>query len=312
MNRNIAFLFPGQGAQYPGMGRDFYEQFSVARHVFEEADDVLGECLSKCIFEGPASTLTLTKNSQVAIYVTSLALLRVLETEYPELKPSVCAGLSLGEYTALTASGRLSFQEGLKLVQARALFMQQACERHPGSMQVVLGLEEQQVASALSGLKDIWVANLNCPGQIVIAGTALALEQAAPLLKSQGARRVLPLEVSGAFHSGLMQEAREKLEPLIRSVVLHEGSARLAMNTVGDFVENSEEIRTQLVRQVTSPVYWQKGVEAIHASGVTLYMEIGPGTTLTGMLRRQLIDESVSLNVGRVEDLEKVGSCAVF
>lgn len=306
MNRKIAFLFPGQGAQYPGMGRDFYTQFLVAREVFEEADECLGAHFSKLIFEGPAPELTQTKNSQLAIYIVSIALWRCLQKECPELQPAVCAGLSLGEYSALTASGKLPFREGLLLVRARATFMQEACERQVGSMQVVLGLEEAQVQEAIAGLNGVWIANLNCPGQIVIAGTLQGLEKAALPLKEKGARRVLPLEVSGAFHSGLMESAKENLKPLIQSVSLHPGNAQIVMNAVGDYVENTEEIRTHLINQVTHPVRWQKGIEAMRQSGIVSYYEIGPGKTLAGMNKRIGIEEGATVSLEKLTDLEGV------
>ena len=183
--------------------------------------------------------------------------------------------------------------------------MQEACERQKGGMQVVLGLEEAQVAEALRGIQGVWIANLNCPGQVVIAGTLEALEKAAAQLKEKGARRVLPLEVSGAFHSGLMESARQKLQPLIQSVSLRKGNTQLVMNAVGDYVEDLEKIRTHLIDQVTHPVRWQKGIEAMRAAGVDFYVEIGPGKTLVGMNKRIGIEESASMSLERTLDLEK-------
>lgn len=287
------------------MGRDFYEQFASAREVFEEADDILGAKFSKLIFEGPAEELTQTKNSQLAIYIVSIALWRSLQKECPEIVPAVCAGLSLGEYSALTASGKLSFNEGIKLVRARASFMQEACERKSGSMQVVLGLDEKQVAEAIEGISQVWIANLNCPGQIVIAGTQEGLAAAGQPLKEKGARRVLPLEVSGAFHSGLMESARQNLEPLILAASLQEGTSRLVMNAVGDFVDDLEKVRIHLIEQVTHPVRWQKGIETMRAAGIDSYFEIGPGKALVGMNKRIGIEESASFSIERVEDFEK-------
>ncbi len=305
MSKKTVFLFPGQGAQYPGMGHDFYQEFPAARLVFQEADDLLSQKFSSLIFHGSANELALTKNSQLAIYVVSLAIWRTFQKEYPEIIPAVCAGLSLGEYSALTASGKLSFQEGLQLVKSRASFMQEACESHPGSMQVALGFEEEEVREAIEGLNGVWIANLNCPGQVVIAGTKEGLEKATEELKKRKKCRVLPLEVSGAFHSGLMEQARQKLEPFIRSTQLSSGQSRIVMNAIGDFVDNSTEIYQCMIDQVTHPVLWQKGIEAMRAENMELYLEMGPGKTLIGMNRRIGIEENASISLETVKDFEK-------
>ena len=221
MSKKYGFLFPGQGAQYPGMGKDFYETFPVVRQTFEEADDYLGSNFSRLIFEGPSEELTLTKNSQVAIYIVGVALYRLINEQFLSLKPHTCAGLSLGEYTALTAAKKISFLDGLGLVKVRAEAMQKACEKTQGSMQVVLALSEEAVQSVIDQFNPphpIWIANLNCPGQVVIAGSVQALALVAEPLKQKGAKRVLPLDVSGAFHSGLMKPAQEELAAKIAQV----------------------------------------------------------------------------------------------
>lgn len=305
MKKRIAFLFPGQGAQYVGMGKDFYDNFVCAREVFEEADELLASNFSRLIFEGPQEELTLTKNSQLAIYIVSIALLRTLNKECPEIVPAVCAGLSLGEYTALTAAGKISFKEGLFLVKARAAYMQEACEKSPGSLRVVLGMEPEAVEKALASSKDVWIANLNCPGQVVIAGTHSGLEAAEAILKAQGAKRVLPLDVSGAFHSPLMQSAREKLTPLIQQAPLAETPVAVVMNTPGDFVTTNDEIRSCMIAQVTSPVRWEKGIRAIDARGVDLFIEIGCGKTLSGM-NKKIGVQAPTINIEKVADLEGV------
>ena len=285
--KKIAFLFPGQGAQYVGMGKDFYEQFASAREVFEEADEILKRPFSKLIFEGPQEELTQTKNSQLAIYIVSLAIHRVLKEKFPALVPNVCAGLSLGEYSALVASGKLDFQAGLLLVEKRALFMQEACLTHPGSMRVVLGSEVELVEKTLKELgKEAWIANLNCPGQVVIAGTLDGLELASISLKSAGAKRVLPLDVSGAFHSYLMKSAQDQLAPYLQKVVLKESEIDLVMNTPGAFVKDPDLMRAYLIQQVTQPVYWQKGIEAMVGQGVDCFIEMGCGKTLQGMNKK--------------------------
>ncbi len=305
MKKKIAFLFPGQGAQYVGMGKDFYDNFAAARAVFEEADELLSSNFSRLIFEGPQEELTLTKNSQLAIYIVSIALLRTLNKECPEIEPTVCAGLSLGEYTALTAADKISFKEGLFLVQARGAYMQEACEKSPGSLRVVLGMEPEAVEKALASSKDVWIANLNCPGQVVIAGTHTGLDAAEAVLKAQGAKRVLPLDVSGAFHSPLMQSARDKLAPVIQEVPLAATEVAVVMNTPGDYVTLNEEIRSNMIAQVTSPVRWEKGIRAMDARGIDLFIEIGCGKTLAGM-NKKIGVQAPTINIEKVADLEGV------
>lgn len=305
-----AFLFPGQGAQYVGMARDFYEAFSLARQTFIEADDLLSMNLSRLILEGPVDELTLTKNSQLAIFTVSLALLRVLQQQLPNLTPHVCAGLSLGEYSALVASQRMAFSDCLKLVQARALFMHQACETSRGTMRVVLGMEADDVESAVAALQakqhQVWVANLNCPGQVVIAGTNEGIEAASEELKTRGAKRVLPLDVSGAFHSGLMADAQHRLAFKIAEAPLQESQIALVMNVPGDYVSSLAAVRENLVRQVTGTVRWEKGIRAMCAAGIDGFIEIGCGKTLTGMNKKIGIPVESSLSLEKVADLENL------
>lgn len=304
----FAFLFPGQGAQYPGMGRDFYEQFPEARRVFEEADDHLGRVFSQEIFGASAAELTRTKNSQVAIFIVSSAILQVLRKLFPGLVPSACAGLSLGEYTALYASGRIGFKECLDLVAARASYMEEACSVHPGSMAVVLGMEPSLIEQALAqgGLAEaVWVANLNCPGQVVIAGTREGLISGAEALKNAGAKRVLPLEVSGAFHSKLMMSAQKQLTPFIEAIHLHPTNVDLVMNVPGDYVYDEALIRKYLSEQVVSPVLWEKGVRTMVQRSYGLYVEVGPGSTLAGMNKRIGVS-SPTVSVGKVSDLNQL------
>lgn len=301
MTRRIVFLFPGQGAQYVGMGSDWHCPEVLA--TFQEASDILGMDIKKLCFEGPAEELTETKNSQVAIFTMSVALLRSLRKRFPDLQPMAVAGLSLGEYSALVAAGKLPFAEALRLVQMRGLFMQQACEEQPGSMKVVLGIEEESVQCALDQLNgQVWIANLNCPGQVVIAGRKDALEQAAAPLQTQGARRVLPLDVSGAFHTPLMTTAREKLKEAIARAPFVRSDVRLVMNTPGSFVDDPEEMRSFLVQQVTQPVRWEKGIRLLEKEGVQLYIEIGPGKTLNGM-NRKIGVMAPTLSIDKMADL---------
>jgi [acyl-carrier-protein] S-malonyltransferase len=304
-----AYIFPGQGAQYIGMGVDFAQSFASARAIFEQADDILERRLSKIIFDGPEDQLTETKNSQVAIYVTSMAILAVIEEQFPEWKPAVCAGLSLGEYSAVTASGRLPFDVCLPLVQARGQFMNDACEATDGTMAAIIGLDNDAVISLVEKLSDVGVANLNCPKQVVISGTPKGIESGINAAKEAGARKAIPLQVHGAFHSRLMAEAERRLEPLVAAAPLADSDVLLVMNVAGDFVSDLDQVRALLVQQVTRPVRWEAGIRAIEKQGVDLYLEIGCGKTLSGMNKRIGV-EAPTLNIEKVTDLDKLGDLA--
>ncbi|HSX11578.1 MAG TPA: ACP S-malonyltransferase [Chlamydiales bacterium] len=306
--KKIAFLFPGQGAQYVGMGKDFYESFRVAKETFQEADELLGEYLSKIIFEGPEEKLTETRVAQVAIFVTSLAIFRVVREQLPDLEASVCAGLSLGEYTALCASGRLSFKETLFLVRERARLMNEACERVPGTMAAVLGLSAAETEAGVKGLSGVWVANYNAPGQTVISGTKEGVEKASLALKERGAKRVIPLSVHGAFHSGLMLSAQEGLRGSVERAPIGEGGPEFVMNVPGSFVKSVSEIRKNLIGQVTQSVRWEQGIEAMKASGVDFYLEVGCGKTLSGLNKKMGISSMSA--VEKVTDLEGANAIA--
>lgn len=304
----IALLFPGQGAQYPGMGRDFAESYAAARETFEEANDRLGLNLSHIVFEGPQELLTETRYSQLAIYTASLAILRVLQQIVSLTDPYVCAGLSLGEYSALTASRRVSFQDCLPVVRCRADAMHAACLERQGTMAVVMGMDADQLIRVVEALQmphDLWVANLNCPGQVVISGTVRGIEKGSAAALRAGAKRVVPLQVSGAFHSGLMRSAEESLTPAIQSLSLKKSSSALVMNVPGDFVDEEALVRQFLIQQVTHPVRWESGVRAMMKHGIDLFLEIGPGKTLTGMAKRIGVT-APCLNVESLDDLKEV------
>jgi [acyl-carrier-protein] S-malonyltransferase len=312
-NRKTAFIFPGQGAQYVGMGKDFVESFPVARQTFEEADDILGRKLSDVILDGPGEALTETRNSQPAIFVNSIAILRVLAEQFPALKPQVCAGLSLGEYTALTASGRLSFGDTLQLVQDRANFMNDACEAQRGSMAVVMGMEHEAVEKLVMDLnlpQDLWAANFNCPGQVVLSGTPKGIEAGSKAALENGARRVLPIRVHGAFHSGLMASAEESLAGKVGEASLKKSDIGLVMNVVGAYVPDVEDTRKYLIQQVTRPVRWEQGVRAMMAEGVDFFLEIGCGSTLIGMNKR-IGFTGLSVSLDKVNDLERLNGILV-
>lgn len=301
-----AFLFPGQGAQIPGMGRDFYEAFSIAKQTFEEADERLSHSFSRFIFEASAKELTMTNRAQLAIFIVSTAILRTVKEQFPSLEPHVCAGLSLGEYTAVMAAGKISFGDALELVALRGEAMHEACGLEKGTMFVVLGLSEEAVAQALSSLREprVWIANLNCPEQVVIAGTESEMPRAIEALKAQGAKKILPLDVAGAFHSPLMHSAQEKLGPRIEAAPFISSQTQLVMNVPGDFVSELPLIRRYLFEQVVSAVRWEKGIRAMD-DAIDFYLEMGPGKSLSGMNKRIGV-KGVSLSVEKVTDLESI------
>ena len=298
MSKN-AFIFPGQGAQTLKMGLDFFESFPEAREIFESADEILKRHLSKLIFGGDPQELTLTKNSQPAIYVTSMAILRVLQKQFSDLKPSVTGGLSLGEYSALAASEKASYEDVLKLVAARGEFMHQAAKNHPGTMAAVIGLEEKTVTQA-----GFFVANVNCPGQVVIAGEVQEIEKAMVELKEIGARRVIKLDVSGAFHSKLMDEAKENMRPLIEETQIRPTDIRLVMNVTGTFCDEPRQIKENLVAQVSHMTRWLDCVNEMENCGIDFYFEMGPAQL--GGMNKKIGVKAQTVSIQTVRDLEKV------
>ena len=307
-SKKIAFLFPGQGAQYVGMGKSFYDAFSCFRQTIEQASDILSCDIKKIIFSGPENVLATTKNSQPAIFIISMATLKVLEEQFPKIQPDVCAGLSLGEYSALTASNKLDFQQALLLVKKRSLWMSEACKTNPGSMSAVLGLDAkdvQEVIDSLSQQHQVWAANFNCPRQVVISGTKEGLSVVTEKLNSKGAKRVIPLKVEGAFHSGLMRKAKEKLAQEISQINIKKSYIDIVMNTSGDYVRDENEIKNYLIEQVTQSVYWEKSIHAMEKENVDVYIEIGPGQTLTNMNKKIKI-KGLSFFVDNLQDLDNL------
>jgi [acyl-carrier-protein] S-malonyltransferase len=290
------------------MGKTFFENFAEAKAVSQEADDLLHQSLSKLIFWGPEADLVQTKNAQTAIFVTSLALLRVLQKELPILTPKAAAGLSLGEYTALVAAEKIAFPEALLLVRRRGELMQEAAQKHPGTMAAVLGLKAGDVEDLLRPIQEneqVYPANFNTPGQVVISGTFSGIEKASRLLKEAGAKKIVLLPVSGAFHSGLMEEAGKALLPDLEKLVFLDSAIKLIMNVPGAFVEDKAEIKSNLAQQVTQPVCWQKGIEALDRFGTTFFLEIGPGKTLTAM-NRKIAPAGQSFSLENLDDLKKL------
>lgn len=271
------------------MGRSFYNSYPLVRQIFEQANDILQINLSKIIFEGPETTLTETKVAQPAIFVTSYAILEALKHLFDLPSPICTAGLSLGEYTALTAAGVMSFEKALPLVRLRGLLMHAACEETKGAMLVILGLSDDQVRTMVDDLclpSDLWCANFNCPGQVVVSGTHTGIAAAEQAAKAQGARRTLPMQVHGAFHSGLMKQAEEALEKALVEVPLTMSTVRVIMNVTGQCAESESHIRSLLTRQLTSSVLWHQCIKTCEAQEASCFLEIGCGKTLTGLNKR--------------------------
>lgn len=286
-----AFVFPGQGSQFPGMGKAIVEQSEAAKKLVEEANAQLGFDLAAIMFSGTEEELRRTDVTQPAIFLHSMLAYSTLNNP----QPSMVAGHSLGEFSALVAAGVLSFADGLRLVAARANAMQKACELEPGTMAAVLGLDDQKVEAVCSGITDIVVpANYNCPGQLVISGSVAGIEKACVALKEAGAKRALVLPVGGAFHSPLMKAAEEELQGAIQSITFNAPSCPVYQNVVAMPITDPATIKQNLINQLTGPVKWTQSVQAMIADGATEFTEVGPGKVLQGLIQK--IQKEVSVN----------------
>ena len=301
----IAFLFPGQGAQVVGMGKDFFDTYDLAKKRFAEADEALGYSISKLCFEGPADQLQLTEHTQPAILTVAVIAAELLRAE--GIEPEIAAGHSLGEYAALVAAGVLSFQDAVLLVHKRGAYMQEAVPVGEGAMAAVLGLDDDTIVAVCaeaSAVGAVQAVNFNCPGQTVIAGTAKGVEEATKLLQEKGARKAVILPVSAPFHSTLMEPAAKKLAAELDQVELHDAAFPVVSNYTGGLQQTAAEIKENLIAQADHPVRWISCVNTMREFGADTYVECGPGKTLGGFNKR--IDKALAnLNVENVESLQK-------
>lgn len=304
MTQKFGFLFPGQGSQFVGMGKDLYEKFPTAKKIFDQANDILGYPITDICFSGPEDKLTRTFYAQPAIFVTSMAALAVLKEKFPEISCGFSAGLSLGEFSALCGAGSLSWTDGLKLVQKRAEAMEKSAQNNPGTMASILGMGE---ADCLAIAKEAGceLANLNTPEQMVLSGTFETVEKGCVLAEARGAKKAIRLKVGGAFHSSLMNEAKEDLGKALAATPIQTPACTFIPNVTGKAVSEPEEIRGLLAKQLTSSVRWIDTMARAQESGITTFLEIGPGKVLKGLAKKcqpSLVVEPV----GTSEDLDKL------
>ncbi len=308
MNKAV-FLFPGQGSQYAGMAEDLYERFAEAREIIDQADRLLSFPLSEIMFgtsgQESSAVLKRTDRTQPALYVHSMAVMAILRRT--DLQAAMAAGHSLGEYSALVAAGALSFEDGLQLVRRRGELMANADDERPGTMAAVLGMEDDQVVHACEEVSEtsdsVVAANFNAPGQVVISGDASAVERAMQEMRTRGARRVAPLPVNGAFHSPLMERAREGLERALSGCTIRPTLFPVYLNVTASATCDPDEIRQALVAQLTAPVHWSRSLRNMHADGADGYIEIGAGNVLCGLARRTLGRDIKTISAGKADEL---------
>ncbi|MCI9590738.1 MAG: ACP S-malonyltransferase [Lachnospiraceae bacterium] len=298
----IAFIFPGQGAQVCGMGKDFYDNTEIGRQIYDKATSLLGFSVPQLCFE-ENDRLDITEYTQTAMVTTSIAMMKVLEER--GISPDVTAGLSLGEYCALTAAGVMSADDAIKAVRQRGILMQEAVPVGIGAMAAILALDAAKIEEVLSSMEDVWIANYNCPGQIVISGRKEAVEAACEKLKEAGAKRAVMLNVSGPFHSKMLEEAGEKLGKVLDNIEISKPRIPYVANVTASYITDKEDVKPLLIEQVSSSVRWQQSVEAMIKDGVDTFIEIGPGKTLAGFMKK-ISRQVKTLNVEKLEDIEKV------
>jgi [acyl-carrier-protein] S-malonyltransferase len=304
----IAYIFPGQGAQYVGMGKTLYDSFPAAKKIFDEADDILGFDITKLCFEGPLEELSQTVNSQPAILVHAIAALTALQGLTKEYTVACTLGLSVGEYIALVACGAVSYPEGLRLLRKRAMFMEEASKQNPGTMVAILGLGIEAIDAICQKTK-AEIANLNCPGQVVVSGSPEAIKNTATLADEQSATRVVPLNVSGGFHSSLMTPAAERLKAELENIEIKKPTIPIVSNVAPKFEDDPAVIKKNLIVQLTHRTLWEASIRMVAQSGVTTFFELGPGKVLRGLLRR--IDSKLTVrNFDTAQDLSSVTSTA--
>jgi len=291
-----AYVFPGQGAQYSGMGKDLYEKSALAKELFHQANEILGFDIQNIMFEGSDEDLKQTKVTQPAIFIHSVIIAKMLGDDF---QPDMVAGHSLGEFSALVASGAMDFKDGLNLVYKRAMAMQKACEAEPSTMAAILGLEDEIVERICSEIEGVVVpANYNCPGQLVISGSIPAVEQACEKLKEAGAKRALILPVGGAFHSPLMEPAKKELEDAIRSTSFKQPICPIYQNVTASAVSDPAQIQENLIVQLTAPVKWTQSAQQMLADGATHFIECGPGKVLQGLVKK--VDRNAEVSSAEV------------